>query len=239
MTNRSLSNQRRIYRALLLFYPRSFRRDFGDLMSQAFCDRMQDRGARRTWVLVGTDLAHSVPKQIMEVSLMDQKWLAIVTAMASVALVTALGIGLGPPVVLASAAVALIGFIVVVSSTRSDRPTEYLDGGTAPKTWTWWTVLAAFLAGSYVVLAAGQLIETPKGTNLGALGIAIGFAALIGMGLRLRTQSRITGNWMVIFATTPALMFFWIIIPAVLGLAIIVGAAIEIARATPQAPAAA
>jgi hypothetical protein len=174
----------------------------------------------------------------MEVSLMSQKWMAIVTAMASVALITALGIGIGPPLLLAVAAVAFVGFLVVVSSKRSDRPTEYLYAGAAPKTWTWWTVLAVLLAGAYVVAAVGQLIETPKATNVGALGIAIGFAGLIGMGLRLRTRSRITGNWMVIFATSPVLMFWWLLLPPLLGLAIIVGAVIEIARATPQAPAA-
>ncbi|HYI46682.1 MAG TPA: hypothetical protein VE174_14585 [Actinomycetota bacterium] len=208
-------------------------------MSQAFCDRMRDRGAPRTWAFVGADLVHSVPKQIMEASLMNQKWMAIFTAIASVALITALGMGIAPPVLLAAGTVALVGFLLVVSSKRGDRPTEYLYAGHGPKTWTWWTVLAALLATVYVVAATGQLIETPKATNIGALGIAIGFAGLIAMGLRLRTQSKITGNWMVIFATAPALMFFWMLLPPLVALAIIVGAVIEIARATPQTPAAA
>ena len=168
---------------------------------------------------------------------MSQKWMAIVTAMASVSLITALGIGVGPPVLLAAGTVAVAGLLLVVSSKRADRPSEYLYGGTAPRAWTWWTVLAVLLAGAYVIAAAGQLIETPKATNLGALGIAFGFATLIGMGLRLRLQSKITGNWMVIFATTPALMFFWMILPPLMALAIIIGAVMEISRATPKAPA--
>jgi len=232
-------SQRRIYRAFLMFYPGSFRREFGDLMSQAFCDRLRDRGAPRTWALVGADLIHSVPQQIMEVSLMSQKWMGAVTALAAVVLVTLFAIGVGPPIVLLGAVVAFVGLLAIVSAKRGDRPTEYLYGGTAPKTWTWWTILAVLLGATYVVTATGQLIDTPKATNVGALAIMIGFAGLIGFGLRLRKQSRISGNWMVIFATAPALMFFWVIVPTVVGVAIIVGAVVEISRATPQAPAAA
>lgn len=239
MTNRALISQRRIYRAFLMFYPSSFRREFGDLMSQAFCDRLRDRGAPRTWALVGVDLFHSVPRQIMEVSLMSQKWMGVVTALASVTLVLFFGMGVGPPIVLAGAVVAFVGLLAIVTAKRGDRPTEYLYGGAAPKTWTWWTVLAVLLGGTYVVTALGQLINEPKATHVGALAIMMGFAGLIGFGLRLRKQSRISGNWMVIFATVPALLFFWVIVPTVVGLAIIVGAVMEIARATPQAPAAA
>ena len=237
MTNKALSSQRRVYRALLLLYPRSFRREFGDLMSQAFCDRLRDRGAPRTLALVGADLFRSVPQQIMEVSLMSQKWMGIITALASVTLVMFFAMGVGPPIILAGALVAFVGLMAIVMAKRGDRPTEYLYGGTAPKTWTWWTVLAVLLGATYVVTATGQLINDPKATNVGALAIMIGFAGLIGFGLRLRKQSRISGNWMVIFATAPALLFFWVIIPTVVGLAIIVGAVMEIARATPQAPA--
>lgn len=44
---------------------------------------------------------------------------------------------------------------------------------------------------------------------------------------------------MIVVAAVPALAFFWVIAPAVVGLAIIIGAVTEISRATPQAPAAA
>jgi hypothetical protein len=222
-----------------MFYPGSFRRDYGELMSQAFCDRLLERGAPRTWVLVGADLFHSVPQQIMEASLMSQKWLGSITMLAAVALVTLFAIGTGPPLVLALSTVTVVGIFGFMATRRNDRPTEYLFSGATPKMWTWWTVLAALLGAVYVIAATGQLIDDPKATNVGALGIMIGFAALIVLGLRLRARSRIGGNWMVIFATAPALMFFWIVLPAVVGLAIIVGAITEISRATPQTPAAA
>jgi hypothetical protein len=84
---------------------------------------------------------------------------------------------------LAGAVFALVGFLSVTGVKRSGRPTEYLYGGSVPKTWIWWTVLAALLAGAYILAATGQLIDDPKATNVGALGAAIGFAGLIVVGL--------------------------------------------------------
>lgn len=234
---RSLRRHRRIYGTLLAFYPPSFRREFGQLMAQAFCDRLREKGGPRTWRLIVPDLLQSVPQQITEVSFMSQKWMAAITALASVALLTALAIGAGPPLLLAGAAVVVaVGLLAVLSAKRSGRPTEYLYGGSTPRIWTWWTVLAALLATTYVLAAIGQLINDPKPTNVGALAIITGFAGLIVAGLRLRARSRIAGNWMVILATAPALMFWWVIVPALVAIAIISGAVMEISRATPQVP---
>ena len=227
----------RLYRVFLLLYPPSFRRDYGHLMAQAFSDRIKERGARRTWVLIGRDLWLSIPRQILEVSHMDQRWLGALTALSALLFMVAIGIGLGSPIVLVTITVTTVGLLVVLSRKASDRPTEYLYyGGGTPKALTWWTLLALLLAAVYVLAAVAQLIDDPKATNVGALGIMIGFSALILGGLRLRGRSKIWGNWMVIFATVPALMFFWIIVPALVGLAIIAGALIEIIRATPQQP---
>lgn len=170
---------------------------------------------------------------------MTHKWLGSITMLAALALVTAFAVGTGPPLVLAASTVVVVGILSFMATTRNDRPTEYLYAGAAPKTWTWWTVLAALLGGLYVLAAVGQLIDDPKPTNVGALGIMIGFTGLIALGLRLRSRSKIGGHWMVIFATVPALMFFWVVFPTVLGLAIIIGAVIEISGATPRTPAAA
>lgn len=238
MRIRSQGVQHGIYRALLLLYPRSFRREYGGLMAQVFSDRVRERGGLRTWFVVVVDLSLSVPQQILEVSLMSQKWMGAIASLASVALVTAFAVGAGPPIVLAGAAAA-VGLLAFVSAKRRGLPTEYLYGGTAPKTWTWWTVLAALLAGTYVLAAVGQLIDDPKATNVGALGIMIGFAGLIAVGLRFRSRSRIAGNWIVVFATVPALMFFWVVVPTLVALAIIIGAVTEVSRATPRGPLAA
>ena len=167
---------------------------------------------------------------------MDHRWLGAITAFAVVLVMISIGIGAGPPVVLVALSAIVIGALVLVSRKNSDRPTEYLYGGGRPKALRWWTGLALLLAPTYVVAAVGQLINDPKATNVGALGIMSGFAGLIIVGLRLRARSKVIGNWMVIFATVPALMFFWIIVPAVVGLAIIAGAVIEIFQATPREP---
>jgi len=236
MSTRSHDLHSRIYRGVLWLYPASFRREYGRSMSQTFSDRLGDKGGTRTWLLLLRDLAVSVPIEVMEASLMSQKWMGGIAIGASVLFVVALGMGIGSPLVLAGCAVLVVAMLVFAFSKRDDRPTEYLYRGTTPKLWTWWTVLAASLAVVYVLAAVGQLISDPKATNVGALAIMSGFAALIAVGLRLRSHSKISGNWMVIFATVPALLFFWVIWPAVVGLAIIVGNVREIAGATPQTP---
>lgn len=225
-----------VYRTLLHLYPPSFRREYGHLMTQAFSDRFIERGGRRTWLLIVPDLWFSIPKQILEVTIMDQRWIGVVAGLATVAVLAALGLGLGSPLMLIAGAVALVGALIGLSHKAADRPTEYLYGGTAPKPWKWWTVLAMLLAVVYVLAAIGQLIDDPKATNVGALAIMLGFAGMIVFGLRLRGQAKIVGNWLVIFAAIPALMFFWVIVPALVGLAIIAGAVSEIVRATPSRP---
>jgi len=170
---------------------------------------------------------------------MSQKWMGALAFLAAIALIVAMAIGAGPPLLLMVGGVLMVGLFGVLASKRDGRPTEYLYGGATPKLWTWWTILAAVLGAVYVIMATGQLIEDPKATNVGALGIMIGFASLIALGLRLRSRSKVSGNWMIVFATIPALLFFWIVVPAVVGLAIIAGAVMEISRAAPSTTAAA
>lgn len=237
---RSPKVQAGIYRAVLHAYPRAFRREYAGLMTQAFCDRLRERGPARAWILIVADLAVSVPQQLLEVSIMRQKWMAGLAIAGSLVILGMMALGAGPPLVVLALAVGLFVMVPAMVSLRAarraGRPTEYAYAGAGPKAWTWWTVLAAVLAALYVAGAATQLITNPKATNLGAMGIALGFAALIASGLWLRSQSRISGNWMVVVAAVPALTFFWVIVPTVLALAIIVGSVTEIARARPQAP---
>jgi hypothetical protein len=55
----------RCYRALLLLYPRSFRRDYGSQMMQLFRDQRRDRG-RRAWLTTWRDLFTTVPTRNLE-----------------------------------------------------------------------------------------------------------------------------------------------------------------------------
>lgn len=237
MSMRRRSVQRSAYRLLLHLYPGSFRRQYGGLMTQAFSDRLAERGGLRTWFSIAGDLSLSVPQQLLEVTVLSQKWMAALTALAAATMVVAAAIGAGPPIVLIGAVVGFITFLGLWSVKKSGRPADLLYGDSAPKLWKWWTVLAVLLAISYVIAAAAQVINDPKMTNFGALGIMSGFAALIAVGLKLRSHSRIAGDWMIVFATVPGLMFFWVVVPAVVGLAIVIGAVMEISRAV-KAPAA-
>ena len=234
---RSIS--RGVYRIFLLLYPPSFRREYGALMLQAFNDRLREKGAARTWLLVIPDLVGSIPQQILEVSFMSQKWMAALTAVGVTVMLAGFVVGSRLPLFLIGGVFAAVSLLALGATKRSGRPAEYLYGGNAPRRWTWWTVLAALLGATYVTGGVGQLINEPKATNVGALGFAIAFAGMIALGLRLRSRSRVSGNWLVIAATAPALALFWMIVPAVIGLAIIVGALIELAKASPKAPLAA
>ena len=205
-------------------------------MAQAFSDRLKERGGRWTWLLIVPDLWFSIPKQILEATIMDQRWIGVMAGLATVMVLVALGLGLGSPLALVVGAVAVVGLLLGLSRKAPDRPTEYLYGGVAPKPWKWWTVLATLLAAVYVLAAIAQLIDDPKATNVGALGIMTGFAGMIILGLRLRGQAKPVGNWLVIFATVPTLMFWWVIVPPLVGLAIIGGAIAEIVTATPRQP---
>lgn len=229
----------RFYRVLLFAYPRSFRREYGELMAQAFGDRLREKGATRAWSLAVIDLVLSVPQQLMEVFLMSQRWMAAVAAAGTTALIlSTMVIGAGSPVSILFLGIGLFAGILALlsfwSAKRNGRPSEFSYGGVKPKLWKWWTVLAVVLGALYVVAATAQLIADPKGTNVGALGIAFAFAALIAGGLALRSRSHVVGNWMVALATVPSLAFFWIVWPAAIGLAIIFGSVAEITRATPR-----
>lgn len=221
-------------------YPRSFRRDYGDLMAQAFSDRLNERGPARTWLFIASDLSQSIPQQILETSLMSQKWSAVLAGFGCCLVIAAMFIGTGPPILLMLGFGVLLGvggFLSMWSAKKSGRSSEFNYRVSPPRAWVWWTILAALLGTTYVVAATGQLISDPKGTNVGALAIAAGFALLIAGGLRLRSQSRVVGNWMIVAASAPALAFFWIIVPAAAAIAIIVGAVSETSGTSPKAPA--
>jgi hypothetical protein len=223
----------------LFLYPGSFRRDYGDLMAQAFGDRLHERGAARTWAEVASDLVRSIPEQIMEVSLMNRNMMPALAAVGAGLIVAAMLIGLGSPMVILIGGLGLLAILLALSARRAPRSSEYSYVTIPPKAWTWWTVLAVGLGFLYVIPATGQLISNPKATHFGALGAACAFAGLIGLGLFLRSRSRTEGNWLVAFATVPALAFFWAIWPPVVAIAVMVGSVKEISGRSPQAPAAA
>lgn len=220
--------QRTLYRVLLYLYPPAFRREYGGLMAQAFSDRLADRGSRRTWVSIAGDLSLSLPQQAWRETVMSRRWMAEVTMLITIAMLTATSIGAGSPLVLVGGGVGFVAFVGLWSTDVSARREHCVKRTVAPKRWTWWTGLAAGMAGLYVIAAAAQMVSDPKATNVGAFGLMVGFASLVALGLHLRSRSHAAGYWMVIIAMVPALMFVWVIVPALVAAAVICGAALEI-----------
>jgi len=220
--------QKSVYRVLLRLYPGSFRREYGGLMAQAFSDRLRERGARSTWLSIAGDLSLSVPQQALRETVMSQRWLAEVSALITVAMVTAVWVGAGSPLLLVGAGVVFIPLLGLWSAKLSSPRAESVPTVVGPKRWTWWTALAGGVGGLYVLAAAVQAVSDPKATNLGALVFIAGFAALIRRGLILRSRSRMVGNWMVMIGMVPALLFFWVVVPALAAVAVIWAASREI-----------
>jgi hypothetical protein len=214
-----------LYRSLLWLYPRSFRRDFAEPMSQLFADRLHDRG-RRVWLEAAPDLVRTFPIQRMEAAmarLSPGARVASLTVIVGAAVIVTIGLGAGPsPLLLA---IALVGGIVaIVRQSRLITP----FGERAPLwpavTQAWWAPLAALLGVVMLVFAVGTVFEAH---NWGGRIFGSAFMATLGscmlLGLMRRPFDRVTGNSMILVATIPAFAFFWIIVPAVVALLIWIG----------------
>src|SRR4029079_14873344 len=86
---RSLARSQRIYRSLLLVYPRAFRQVYGADMVQVFGDRLRGerqrngrRASLRTWFLTLLDLFKTAPLQRMEKKMTRQAAFAFLFALA-------------------------------------------------------------------------------------------------------------------------------------------------------------
>ncbi len=105
----------RLYRLLLLAYPRTFRRRFGDEMAQAFADLASRTSRRRLWPHTLADLALSVPHQRLE-SLMDRfspgARAYVVFALAAISVVGVVLVGSAVPLSLPILAIATVALAV-------------------------------------------------------------------------------------------------------------------------------
>ena len=198
-------------------------------MAEAFSERLAERGSRRTWVSIAGDLSLSVPQQTLRETFMRQRWMAEVTVLVAIAMVGATWLGAGSSL-LFGYGVGFVAFLGLWSADLESRRDHSVTTDVGPKRWTWWTVLAGGLAVAYVIAAAGQMLSDPKPTNLGAFVLMVGFAGVIALGLALRSRSHGIGYWMVIIATVPALIFVWMVVPPLVAIAVICGAALEMSK---------
>ena len=214
----------RIYRALLLLYPRSFRHEYRAPMVQLFGDCVRDRGAK-VWLRTVPDLARTIPSQRLEAVMSARhsasRLVAVLLAALAV-IVVAMGIG-GPAIV-----AALLVVIVTVLAAGRGALVPVFRGERAPLRYalvqTWWAPIAGLLGAAMIFFGFGTIFEAH---NWGGrvFGSAVLFTFGFGMlyGLSRRPFARSSGNALILIATAPAFPFFWVIVPTVMALVIWVG----------------
>lgn len=214
----------RIYRALLVLYPRSFRREYRDPMVQLFCDCLRDRGAR-VWLRTVPDVARSVPVLRLEAVMSARHSASRAVAIALVVLagvVAALGAG-GP------AMFAAVGIIVVaVLALGRGALVPVFRGERAPLRYalvqTWWAPIAGFAGGALLFFGFGTIFEADNwGGRIFGSAILMGFGGLLLYGLTRRPFARSSGNALILITTIPGFLFFWVLIPPIVALVIWVG----------------
>ena len=215
----------RLYRTLLVLYPRSFRREYAGPMAQVFADLRRDRG-RRAWLRVVPDLITTVPRLRIEAVMSTAKSAPLVASLAvavlgGVAVVVGLD-GFGPvvPVVILGLAAAVFLGRHLAKSARG--------GGRAPLrnavVQTWWAPVAAFIGVAELLFAIGTVFEASNwGGRIVGSSLMLAFGAMMLFGLARRPFAREAGNSLILLATLPALTFFWVIVPTVLAIVVWIG----------------
>ncbi len=211
-----------VYRRCLRLYPASFRSRFGDELLQAINDRRtyeQSVG----WTKAFADLfASAVVQRSREMTGMKTKLGVLLFVVVAVGggsmLVTGVSFGRSS-IVVTLVALAGIGMVYGLASLvgRSRVGAEYDYNG---RRFRWWWVPAALAGAVELLIGVGQMIDDPKPENAGALAIMLGFAGLVFGGMAIR--NRIAGNWMIATGVLPMIPWFWMVVPPVLGLTVIV-----------------
>jgi hypothetical protein len=215
----------RIYRALLVLYPRSFRQGYREPMLQLFGDCVRDRGAK-AWLRTVPDLVRTIPALRLEAVMSGPGPTASkVAAFALLAFgAVVIAMGLGGPVLTAA---ILLAVITVLALGRGALGPLF-RGERAPLrhalAQTWWAPVAGFAGGALLFLGVGTIFEAHNwgGRIFGsAILLAFGFGMLYG--LTRRPFSRSSGNALILITTIPGFLFFWVIIPTVISLVIWIG----------------
>jgi hypothetical protein len=201
----------RLYRALLVLYPRSFRHDYGDPMVQLFADRRRDVGPK-AWLDAVPDLFRTVPSQRIE---------AVMSRLGTGGRVVALAIA-----VLGAAAVTVAVVAILVHQRRLFAGS--LGGQRAPLrhavVQAWWAPLAALLGLVMIVAGVGTVFEAHNlGGRIVGSSLLLAFGGAMLWGLMRRPFDRTAGNSLILLATVPAMPFWWLVVPPLVALAVWVG----------------
>ena len=230
--DRSLARHRRVYRRLLLAYPRAFRQVYGADMVQVFGDRLRaerQRGRRglRIWTLTVFDLFGSAPVQRMEEKMSREAAFAILFALLIMVAVTGAVIGSQAPFIVALVALALAAAVFLALGLLKSGNARNAARAGRPTWREWWLVPAVLFGVAEIVIGIGQLVDEPRWENVVALAIFGAGGALVLWGAWFRTRSRSTGDWMIAAGMLPSLATFWLIVPPLVAMLTIAMALID------------
>jgi hypothetical protein len=124
----------RVYRALLLLYPRRFRRDYRDEMVQLFQDQRRDAGSMRVWFRTVRDLLLTVPVRHQEAFMSMSPQAKLVAAAIAVVAWIALFATVGGGVSTLGLLVLLVWILVSLLRSRGAAPSNSR---------TWWKLAAS------------------------------------------------------------------------------------------------
>jgi hypothetical protein len=117
----------RVYRSLLLLYPRDFRDRYTDDLVQTLADLSRELGPRRAWRRVALDLVVTVPRYRLETLMSDKRsstLLTVAITVMAVAGITSVFVGLYPFVVLVPLAVV----VAITQRSKLARSIDAVDG---------------------------------------------------------------------------------------------------------------
>lgn len=117
----------RVYRSLLLVYPRDFRDRYTDDLVQTLTDLSGELGPRRAWRRVALDLVVTVPRYRLETLMSDKRsstLLTVAITVMAVAGITSVFVGLYPGVVLVPLAVV----VAITQRSKLARSIDAVDG---------------------------------------------------------------------------------------------------------------
>ena len=163
----------RVYRTLLLLYPREFRDRYTDDLVQTLSDLSGELGPRRAWRRVTLDLVVTVPRYRLETVMNAERSSTLLTmaiVVMAVAGITSVFVGLYPGVVL----VPLAGVVAITQRSKLARSIDAVDAtGLRRKRLRTASVLAASLPVIYLVSL--PILGTEWGTDaVVAFGVWVG-----------------------------------------------------------------
>jgi hypothetical protein len=166
----------RVYRRLLVLYPRRFRDEYGADMVQLVRDACRDEPTWRVWRRIALDIAISIPSQHLEARMRRAPSQLVPLAYAAIAaagLVLALVGGSSPaPLTIGLGIAVVAGAVAVVAWRRAGPIRRTLDTGSLD-TGHWWKVV---LAGP--LLVGSVIVGSGLGVNAWFLGL---FVVILGL----------------------------------------------------------